>query len=220
MDFIHTCFDFVRHLDVHLQAIVQDFGMLTYLILFFIIFAETGLVVTPFLPGDSLLFAAGALAATGSLDHLWLFVSLSLAAVLGDSVNYAVGKFIGPKVFQRENSRIFKKEYLEKTHQFYEKYGRKTIVIARFVPIVRTFAPFVAGVGRMNYASFLMFNVSGGVFWVGLLVFAGYYFGNMPIVKQNFSSVILIIIFLSILPGIIEYWKHSRWKPACRQGRK
>jgi membrane-associated protein len=168
------------------------------------------LVVTPVLPGDSLLFAAGAFAASGSLDVTWLFILLTVAAVLGDAVNYAVGHFMGPKVFTQENSRIFKKEYLDRTHQFYEKYGGKTIIIARFVPIVRTFAPFVAGVGSMTYAKFASYNVIGGVVWVAVCVGAGYAFGNIPIVKNNFTLVILGIIFVSILPGIVEYLRQRQ----------
>ena len=210
MEFIKDFIDLFLHLDVHLNTVIRDYGMWTYLILFLIIFCETGLVVTPVLPGDSLLFAAGAFAASGSLDVTWLFLLLTVAAVLGDAVNYAVGHFIGPKVFSQANSRIFKKEYIERTHQFYEKYGGKTIIIARFVPIVRTFAPFVAGVGSMTYAKFASYNVIGGVLWVVACVGAGYAFGNIPIVKNNFTLVILGIIFVSILPGIIEYLRQRQ----------
>ncbi len=209
MDILHFLFDFLLHIDEHLNVIIEQFGLWTYLILFLIIFCETGLVVTPFLPGDSLLFAVGALAVTTSLDVGVLIVILVLAAVIGDSVNYAIGHFLGPKAFQDPNSRIFKQEYLERTQRFYEKYGAKTIVLARFVPIVRTFAPFVAGVGKMHYLKFITYNISGGSLWVVLLVLAGYFFGNIPVIKENFEIAILAIIVLSILPGIIEIWKHK-----------
>jgi membrane-associated protein len=202
--------DLFLHLDTHLQTVIQTYGTWTYVILFLIIFCETGLVVTPILPGDSLLFAAGAFAATGSLDLTWLLILLVIAAILGDAVNYAIGHFMGPKVFSRPESRFLKKEYLDRTHQFYEKYGGKTIIIARFVPIVRTFAPFVAGVGSMTYAKFASYNVIGALLWVGVCVLAGYAFGNIPIVKENFTLVILGIIFVSILPGIIEFLRQRR----------
>jgi membrane-associated protein len=210
VEIIKEFIDLFLHLDVHLNTVIRDYGMWTYLILFVIVFCETGLVVTPILPGDSLLFAAGAFAASGSLDVTWLFLLLTVAAILGDAVNYAVGHFMGPRVFSQENSRIFKKEYLARTHQFYEKYGGKTIIIARFVPIVRTFAPFVAGVGSMTYAKFASYNVIGGILWVVVCVGAGYAFGNIPIVKSNFTLVILGIIFVSILPGIIEYLRQRQ----------
>ncbi len=210
MEFITNFIDLFLHLDTHLNAVIRDYGVWTYLILFIIIFCETGLIVTPILPGDSLLFAAGTFAASGALDMTWLLVLLIVAAILGDAVNYTVGHFMGPKVFAQEDSRIFKKEYLERTHQFYEKYGGKTIIIARFVPIVRTFAPFVAGVGSMTYGKFASYNVIGAVVWVTVCVFAGYVFGNLPIVKENFTLVILGIIFVSILPGIIEYWRQRQ----------
>ena len=199
------------HLDKHLNIVIQNYGIWTYLILFLIVFCETGLVITPLLPGDSLLFAAGSFAGMGMLDVGLLFLLLSGAAILGDSVNYYIGSRMGPKVFQKENSRIFKKEYLEKTRRFYEKYGGKTIILARFVPIVRTFAPFVAGVGTMSYRRFAAFNIAGGILWVGIFVFGGYYLGGLPIVKQNFSIVILAVIFISILPGIVSLFRgHSR----------
>lgn len=210
MEFFTSFIDLFLHLDKHLNTVIQAYGGWTYLILFLIIFCETGLVVTPILPGDSLLFAVGSFAAMGSLDPLAAFVLLSVAAILGDTVNYSVGRFMGPKVFQKRNSRIFKKEYLEKTHRFYEKYGGKTIILARFVPIVRTFAPFVAGVGAMTYGRFLSFNVIGGLLWIGLFVFGGYFFGSLPIVKKNFTMVILAIIFVSILPGLIELIRNRR----------
>jgi membrane-associated protein len=210
VELIKEFIDLFLHLDTHLQTVIQTYGTWTYVILFIIIFCETGLVVTPILPGDSLLFAAGAFAATGSLDLKWLLILLVIAAVLGDAVNYAIGHFMGPKVFSQPDSRFLKKEYLDRTHQFYEKYGGKTIIIARFVPIVRTFAPFVAGVGSMTYAKFASFNVIGGLLWVGVCLLTGYAFGNIPVVKENFTLVILGIIFVSILPGIIEYLRQRR----------
>lgn len=209
MAIINNLIDFILHLDKYLNLIIQNFGVLTYFILFLIIFAETGLVAAPFLPGDSLLFAAGTFAAVGSLNVLWLFAILTAAAILGDSLNYAIGKFIGPKMF-KEHSRFLKKEYLDKTHKFYEKYGKKTIVFARFVPIVRTFAPFLAGLGKMSYAHFLFYNIFGGILWVGLFIFGGYFFGNIPIVKENFTIVIFIIIIVSFLPMLIEIYKHRK----------
>lgn len=198
------------HLDKYINILIQDFGVWTYLILFLIVFCETGLVVTPFLPGDSLLFAAGAFAAQGSLDVLWLFIILSVAAVIGDTVNYWIGHFIGPKVFQKENVRFFKKEYLERTHQFYEKYGGETIIIARFIPIIRTFAPFVAGIGKMTYWKFISYNIIGGIGWVAIFTFGGYFFGNIPFVKQHFTLIIAAIIIISILPGVIEFIRIRR----------
>ena len=209
MGFINNLIDFVLHLDKYLNLIIQNFGLGTYAILFLIIFAETGLVAAPFLPGDSLLFTAGVFAAAGSLNVMWLFVLLSVAAILGDSANYAVGKFLGPKMFKK-HSRFLKKEYLDKTHKFYDKYGKKTIVLARFVPIVRTFAPFVAGIGKMDYRQFLLYNIAGGISWVAIFVFGGYYFGNIPLVKENLTAFILLIIVLSILPAVIEVWRHYK----------
>lgn len=213
MELIKDFIDIFLHLDRHLADITRDYGTWTYLVLFLIVFCETGLVVTPFLPGDSLLFAAGAIASLGGLNPLYLFLVLTIAAIVGDTVNYAVGHYMGPKVFQRESSRFFKKEYLEKTHAFYEKHGGKTVIIARFVPIIRTFAPFVAGVGSMSYSRFLLYNVTGAVLWVGIFVSVGYYFGNLPLVKKNFTLVIIIIIVLSIMPGIIEFLRHRRGRP-------
>jgi membrane-associated protein len=207
MELIQHLLDFVLHLGDHLEALVRDYGVWTYAILFLIIFCETGLVVTPFLPGDSLLFAVGAIAATGALDPVAVSVLLAVAAILGDTVNYAIGHWLGPMVFQSERSRLLNREHLERTHRFYEKYGGKTIIIARFVPIVRTFAPFVAGIGAMTYARFLLYNVTGGVVWICAFVAAGYFFGNIPVVKDNFSLVILAIIVISVLPGVIEYWR-------------
>jgi len=205
VEFLKTVFDFVIHIDVHLSAIIQAYGIWTYLILFLIIFCETGLVVTPLLPGDSLLFAAGTFAAKGDLNVMWLFILLSIAAILGDTANYWIGDYIGPKIFHKENVRFLNKEYLDRTHQFYEKYGGKTIIIARFVPIIRTFAPFVAGIGSMTYLRFISYNIIGGIAWIAACVFAGYFFGNIPIVKQNFTIVIAVIIIISILPGVIEF---------------
>jgi len=208
--------DLFLHLDTHLQSAIQMYGIWTYLLLFLIIFCETGLVITPILPGDSLLFAAGAFAASGALDLYWLLGLLSIAAILGDAVNYMVGHFMGPKVFTQTNGRFLKKEYLDRTHQFYEKYGGKTIVIARFVPIVRTFAPFVAGVGRMTYASFASYNILGGILWITVCTVAGYLFGNIPVVKQNFTLVILAIIVISVLPGVVEFLRQRQQSPSER----
>jgi len=213
MELLKKAFEFIMHLDVHLSALIQNYGLWTYLILFVVIFCETGLVVTPFLPGDSLIFAAGTFAAAKALKVGWLFLILSAAAVIGDTVNYWIGKIIGPKVFQKEKTRFFKKEYLDRTHEFYEKYGAETIIIARFVPIVRTFAPFVAGIGKMTYGKFLSYNVIGGVGWVAIFTFAGYFFGNIPFVKKNFSIVIIAIILISLVPAVLEFLKHRKKKP-------
>ena len=209
MEWITYLVDLFLHLDRHLGDIIQNYGAWTYLILFAIIFCETGLVVAPFLPGDSLLFAAGALAGGGKLDPLWLFVLLSAAAIAGDTVNYWIGAYIGPRAFSGE-IRFLKKEYLDRTHAFYEKYGGKTIIIARFVPIVRTFAPFVAGIGAMNYARFIVYNIVGGVAWVALFIFGGYWFGSRPFVKNNFSLVVLAIIVISVMPMVVEYLRSRR----------
>lgn len=195
--------DVLLHLDNYLAAIIQTFGIWTYLILFIVIFIETGLVVTPFLPGDSLLFAAGTFAALGHLNVLGIIILLSLAAILGDSVNYAIGKFVGPKVFQQD-TRFIRKEYLDRTHLFFEKYGRKTIFLARFVPIIRTFAPFVAGIGEMSYPHFITYNVLGAITWVTLMTLAGFWFGNIPVVRDHFSLAILAVIGISLIPAIIE----------------
>lgn len=219
MDSLKDIVDIVLHLNDHLRELVDQHGTTTYWILFAIVFAETGLVVTPFLPGDSLLFAAGSIAALGSENfQVWpICILLTLAAIIGDTVNYWIGKKIGSKVFATE-SRWIKREHLEKTHAFYEKYGAKTIVLARFVPIVRTLAPFVAGVGTMNYRTFITYNVVGGIVWVFSLTWAGYFFGNMEIVKKNFSTVILAIIVISILPLVIEWWKAKRNAKAIARG--
>ena len=205
MDIIKTFLDILLHLDKHLDLIIRSYGTLTYLILFLIIFCETGLVVAPILPGDSLLFAAGTFAALGSLDVTSLIVALCIAAVVGDTVNYWIGHLLGPKVFTRESSRLLNRDYLDRTHQFYEKYGGKTIIIARFVPIIRTFAPFVAGIGSMTYMHFIIYNIAGGVLWILMFVLGGYFFGNIPLVKGNFTIVIGAIIIISIMPGVIEY---------------
>lgn len=211
IDFITNVIGVVLHLDQHLVTWIQYFGSAIYFILFLIIFAETGLVVLPFLPGDSLLFAVGALTVfDGSLDLLTVLVSLTVAAILGDGVNYHIGKFLGPKVFET-NSRLFKKEYLIETQNFYHKWGAFTIVAARFAPIVRTFAPFIAGVGSMHYRKFLSYNVLGAVSWVFIFVLAGHFFGNLPVVKTNFHIVIFAVIFISMLPMLIP-WIKAKYK--------
>ena len=212
MSVLSFLIDFVLHMDRYLGQIVTDTGMWTYVILFVVIFIETGLVVTPFLPGDSILFAAGALiAAQGVLDVKLLYFLIVLAAVLGDTANYWIGHFIGPRVFH-ENSRWLKKEYLDRTHDFYEKHGGKTIFLARFIPIIRTFAPFVAGVGDMTYWHFISYNVVGGILWPALFLFGGYYFGNIPFIKNHFSLVVIAIVLISLLPAVIEVLR-SRKKP-------
>jgi membrane-associated protein len=207
MEFLKKFIDVVLHMSQHLDQLVNQFGPWLYVILFLIIFCETGLVVTPFLPGDSLLFAVGALAARPEGLNVWIVaVSLIVAAILGDSANYWIGKMFGDRL-PKKFPRLIKQQHLQKTHDFYERYGGKTIIIARFVPIIRTFAPFVAGVGKMTYSRFMTFNVAGALLWIGLLVPAGYFFGNLEIVKKNFSLVVLMIIVLSILPAVIEYWR-------------
>ena len=208
MDLVHWFVDFFLHLDTHLAEVIQQYGTYTYALLFLIVFLETGLVVTPLLPGDSLLFAAGSFAGIGALSLWPLFFLLCAAAILGDTANYAIGAYLGPKVFHYPKSRFFNPEHLRKTHEFYEKYGGKTIIIARFIPIIRTFAPFVAGIGAMSYARFLSYNVIGGVLWVSVCLFAGYFFGNLTFVQKNFSLVILAIIVISMLPALVEYLRH------------
>lgn len=203
MEYLKNFIDLFLHLDKHLSEIITTYGVTTYAILFAIIFIETGIVIMPFLPGDSLLFAAGAFAAKGDLDIAILFFLLLVAGIIGDTLNYHIGKYIGPKVFE-QNYRFLKKEYLEKTQAFYEKHGGKTIIFARFIPIIRTFAPFVAGVGTMNYRKFITYNVLGCIFWVGGFLLLGYFFGNIPAVKKNFTLVILGIIVLSVMPPVIE----------------
>lgn len=207
MDLIAQLVDFVLHIDKHLGEIIADYGTWTYVILFAIVFMETGLVVTPFLPGDSLLFAAGAFAATGALDVWVLFVLLAAAAIVGDTVNYWFGQRLGPRVFE-DDVRFFKREYLERTQRFYDKHGAKTIFLARFIPIVRTFAPFVAGVGTMRYGKFIVYNVVGALVWTSVFIFAGYFFGNIPIVRNNFGLVVIAIILISVLPVGYELIKH------------
>jgi membrane-associated protein len=215
MELIKKLIDLVLHLDRHLDAMIQTFGPWLYVILFLIIFCETGLVVTPILPGDSLLFAVGALSARPDGLNLPLALALlSTAAILGDTVNYWIGAYAGPKVFHKKESRWFNPKHLERAHAFYEKYGGKTIIIARFVPIIRTFAPFVAGIGRMTYTRFLVYNVSGGLLWVGLCILGGYFFGNLPLVKENFSLVIIGIIIVSMIPVAVEYLRHQFGKKA------
>jgi len=213
MDFIHFFIDFVLHIDIHLREIVEQYQFWTYLILFIIIFCETGLVVTPFLPGDSLLFAAGAIAAMegNPLNIFLIIVVLSAAAVLGDSVNYEIGKRLGHKVYEREY-KLIKKEHLLKTHAFYEKHGGKTIIIARFMPIIRTFAPFVAGVGEMTFKRFFSFNVVGGILWVIAFSLTGFFFGNIPVVKRNFTIVVFTIIILSLMPMVIAFIQSRKSK--------
>jgi membrane-associated protein len=210
MDLIASFLDLVVHLDQHLRALAQNYGNWIYAVLFLIVFLETGLVVTPFLPGDSLLFVAGTIAAAGELHVHGLVLLLIFAAIIGDSVNYAVGRYLGPRVFRFEDSRFFKRAYLERTHAFFERHGGKTIIIARFVPIIRTYAPFVAGIGAMSYRDFLLFNVTGAILWVVSLTYAGYFFGNLPLVKDNLTLVIVCIIVLSSMPGIIEFWRARR----------
>lgn len=202
--------DFILHIDQHLIELTQTYGLWIYAILFLIVFCETGLVVTPFLPGDSLLFAAGAVAALGGMNVHMAAALLLAAAVIGDAANFAIGKYFGEKLFAKPDSRVFKREYLDKTHAFYEKYGGKTIILARFVPIVRTFAPFVAGMGDMHYGRFIRYNVIGALMWVGLLTYAGYFFGELPVVKNNFGLVVIGIIVVSVLPMAVEIAK-AKW---------
>lgn len=213
MDFILQIIGFVLHINEHLVDMVKNYGIWIYAILFLIVFAETGLVVTPFLPGDSLLFAAGAIAATGALDIWMCGLIIALAAFCGDNANYWVGRIIGPKVFSRDDSIFFRKAHLQKTEQFYNKYGSRTVIIARFVPIVRTFAPFVAGVGKMPYPRYIAFSCIGSLLWVPICLGAGYFFGNMEIVKKNFELVILGVIAVSLLPIVIEIAKNKLAKP-------
>ncbi len=208
MELVAGFIDIVLHLDRHLQWLVANYGPWIYAILFAIVFCETGLVVTPFLPGDSLLFVAGTLAAAGDMTIHGLFAALATASFLGDNTNYWIGRYVGPRVFTREGSRLLNPAHLARTQRFYDRYGAKTVFFARFVPIIRTFAPFVAGIGRMQYPRFLLFSFSGSIAWVGSLSYAGYYFGNVPMVKQNLTLVIVIIILLSISPGIVEYIRH------------
>ncbi len=210
MELIAYFIDIFLHLDKHLGSIIQSYDKWVYLILFLIIFCETGLVITPFLPGDSLLFAVGTFGAIGAIDVTTAFILLSLAAIAGDTVNYWIGNFVGPKIFYKEDVRFLNKKHLERTHRFYEKYGGKTIIIARFVPVIRTFAPFVAGIGSMTYTRFITYNIVGGILWISICIFAGYFFGNIPVVKKNFGLVIVAIIVLSIMPGVVEFIRHKK----------
>lgn len=210
MDLLSGFVDLILHLDRHLQELVQGYGAWVYAFLFLIVFLETGLVVTPFLPGDSLLFVAGTVAAAGELNVHALVVLLIAAAITGDSLNYSIGRYLGPRVFRFEDSRFFKRAYVDRTHAFFERHGGKAIIIARFVPIIRTYAPFVAGIGAMSYRRFLMFNVAGAVLWVALLTYAGFFFGNLPLVRNNLTVVILGIIVLSVLPAVAEFWRAKR----------
>jgi membrane-associated protein len=211
MELLADLASFILHIDQHLRELASHYGGWLYAILFLIVFCETGLVVTPFLPGDSLLFAAGSLAAVAgsALNIHTLFLLLTAAAIIGDTVNYAAGHYFGEKAFSPD-ARVLKQEYLDRTHQFFERHGGKTIVIARFVPIIRTFAPFVAGAGSMSYPHFLFYNVTGAIAWTSSFLYGGYFFGNLPFVQQNFTLVIVAIIILSILPGVVEYWRHRR----------
>jgi membrane-associated protein len=209
MELINQLIDIFLHLDEYLGTVIQNYGVWTYALLFLVIFMETGLVVFPFLPGDSLLFAAGTFAGFGDLNIWVLFFLLSAAAILGDTVNYWIGHFIGPRAFSGD-IRFLKKEYLDRTHEFYERHGGKTIILARFVPIVRTFAPFVAGIGAMSYGHFITYNVVGGILWVGIFLFLGYFFGNLPFVQDNFSVVVIAIILISVLPMAYEFIKERR----------
>ena len=209
MELFAEFFDIVLHLDKHLTVLIQTYGAWIYLILFLIIYCETGLVVTPFLPGDSLLFVAGAMAATGAMDVHGLFALLVTAAFLGDNTNYWIGHYVGPRVFKRERSLFFNPAHIHRTQRFYEKHGGKTVMLARFLPIVRTFAPFVAGVGRMVYPRFMFYSFSGSVFWIGFFVYGGYYFGNIPFVKNNLTAFILGIVVVSIVPGIVGFLRQK-----------
>lgn len=200
--------DIFFNLDSYIAVAIQSYGVFVYFLIFAIIFIETGLVIMPFLPGDSLLFISGTFSASGALNVYVLFFGLSIAAILGDTINYWLGNYFGEKVF----SKFIKKENIEKTKAFYEKHGKKTIILARFVPIIRTFAPFVAGIGKMKYSTFLIYNIIGGISWVALFIFAGYFFGNIPLVKDNLTLVILVIIFVSLIPVVMEYFKNKRTK--------
>lgn len=214
VQFVIQFIDFILHMDEHLPQLINDFGIWTYLILFLVIFCETGLVVTPFLPGDSLIFLLGALARSGDINFPVIIFVLMLAAVLGDTCNYEIGRFFGMKLFRNENSKILKKEYLDKTHNFYEKYGGKTIILARFVPIVRTFAPFVAGMGKMSYKNFISYNIIGGICWVAIFSFGGFFFGGIPAVKDNFFLVAVAIVLISLLPAVIAFIKSKKAEPS------
>lgn len=207
MQLIQMTIDFILHIDTHLSAIVQNYGMWSYAVLFLIVFCETGLVVLPFLPGDSLIFAAGALVSVSSMNIFTLLLVLMAAAIIGDTVNYEIGKLLGRGLYENQNIKFIKKEYLDKTNSFYDKHGGKTIILARFVPIIRTFAPFVAGMGKMHYSKFISYNIIGGITWVALFTLMGYFFGNLPAVQHNFTLVIFAIILVSVLPGAFAYLK-------------
>ena len=209
MSLIKQFIDLFMHLDTHLSTIIQTYGVWTNVLLFAVVFCETGLVIIPFLPGDSLIFAAGAFAAKGDLNIIVLYFGLCIAAIVGNIVNYEIGRFVGPKVFEMKKIWFLKKEYLDKTQKFYDKYGGLTIIITRFMPIIRTFAPFIAGVSKMKYKKFLTYNIIGGVAWVSLFTFAGYLFGNMEVVKRNFSMVIYGILFISVMPAVIGFIKQK-----------
>ena len=210
MEWIAYILDFFIHLDHHINTLIEQYGNWTYLIIFLIIFCETGLVVTPFLPGDSLLFVLGTFAANGPLDIKLLLFLLTAAAILGNMTNYFIGRLLAPRIFRHENIRFINREYLEKTERFFEKYGGKTIIITRFMPIIRTFAPFLDGVGSMHYLKFTAYNCAGGILWVGSLTLAGYYFGNIPVVEKHFTLVIYLIILISLLPALIEFIRHRK----------
>ncbi len=214
MSFLSQVLDFFLHLDKHLGQIISDYGGWTYGILFLTIFCETGLVVTPFLPGDSLLFAAGALSAVGALNPHLLFLLLALAGTLGNTANYSIGHFVGPKVFT-SNSRFLKREYLEKTHQFYERHGGKAVIIGRFLPVFRTFVPFVAGIGAMTYVRYTVYNVIGSTLWVGAFVYGGYFFGNLPVVQNNFSLVILVLLIIPGFPAAVGFFRKRTGKDSA-----
>lgn len=216
MEFIYNFVDIILHLDKYLTIFVEQYGLFTYGLLFFIIFAETGLVIMPFLPGDSLLFTAGAISALGSLNIFVVFILLVVAAILGDSVNYWVGHFLGKKIVDNPKIPFINQEHIDRTQKFYEKHGGKTIILARFVPIIRTFAPFVAGVGKMEYQKFFLYNIAGGLLWITIFTFAGYFFGNIPIVQENFHYVVFAIIILSIAPILIEYLKNLKSQKATQ----
>lgn len=212
MEWLEYLIHFVLHLDKHLYELVTTYGIWVHVLLFLIVFAETGFVATPFLPGDSLLFAAGAIAATGALHVYALIAILAVAAILGDTVNYWIGYYIGPKIFKKQKSLFFNPEYLERTCRFFEKHGGKTIVIARFIPIIRTFAPFIAGIGRMSYLRFALYNILGAVFWVPMFIYAGYFLGNIHFIKQHFSLMIIALIVVSLIPAVLEYLRHRQAK--------
>lgn len=212
MHHLKDLIDFILHINIHIAAMVANFGNWTYVLLFLIIFAETGLVVTPFLPGDSLLFAAGAIASISAINIHLLVICLMAAAILGNTTNYAIGYWFGPKVFHYPKSRWFNPAYLHKAHDFYEKYGGRAIILARFIPIIRTFAPFIAGIARMNWARFQLFNIIGSVAWVAVILYLGHSFGNVPAIQHNFSFIVLGIIFISLLPPLVEFIRHKRSK--------